>query len=339
MDANKETVSERNLRRLRDIEPCLWLGPLHPVEEDLQGNPFLAFGTDSSAGWKVTARELSRILPGQFWASNTSVTWVCGRDVVHLIDHDMIPHVLNARSACARIGAGAGGTVGACARRILEWAAEPERKGSIPPQIDMINPNYLETLPGQYKQGTMYDVQSCYWSLFCRLPSLRLAYDAGRIVWIQMTGQEQERIQRMKEELAREKVLRNTVVGVCRGGNARIYYCRGEKCSLPATPGPFQRAAKLIYRTAWELCRRAAEEADTVYACVDSVCSIGRSPSAWKAAGLTTRVVCAGWSDICRPGVYRVGRKATEDYRRGVRSRQRWRRPAPVQEEVCGLWL
>ena len=317
-----------------------WLNSVSWIGEDVQGEEFSAYSAVSSSGWRITARELSKQFAGQFWVSAAGVTWVVGRDVTYIVDPDMLPHVLNARSACHTLSCGKGGTIGSCARRLLSWVARRQACSNVPEGITLANWNYIESTPGIYKQAMLYDVQSCYWSLFCRLPSLRLSHRQGEIIWHTMEEDELSRLTDLQAVIAREKVLRNALVGVCKGGaGPRCYYCRGEKRSLAPQTGPFARAANLIYRSAWELCRRAAEEVGAVYACVDSVASLGPRPHAWEAVGLSTRIIAAGWSDICRPGVYRVGRKATHDYRRGIRSRVKINRPAALEKEVYKLWL
>ena len=290
--------------------------------------------------WKSAAQDLSQIAPGQWWPRDTGITWVCGAKTAYILDRNNVHSVVNSRGALADLKIEPGWTVGGCARRLLSWLNITQKPGD---SVELLRDahGYYDCAPGWYPAATLLDVQSCYWHLFDRLPSLRVGLHAnGGVQWYPMTVQEAARREKMAEVIGWVKPLRNTMVGACLGSmKPRAYFCKGERCTLNLGPGPLAPAARLVIRTGYELTRRAAQESDSILSCVDSVITPHACiPSAWSNAGLKVRTKSHGDAEIVRSDVYRIGSVMTESYRRGDRLWSPVPRATPPPVEY-GAWL
>lgn len=297
---------------------------------------------EASGTWTDVARWGSGLAGGRWFSGDHGCTWVCGARVERIMVASYVEVVEQARAVCRDLGVTEGWTIGRCARELLAWigpAEYPYRRlvtdyeGSIW--------GYHDCLPGTYTDAMLIDVVGCYATLWRRLPSIRCAWDGGRMRWYGMTDGEVERRAKVDEASARVKPLRNSLVGAAMGASEpRDYYCRGRLGRMAGRLGPFRPAAVAVCRSAWELCCLASLETESVYSATDSVCVLGgRWPSTWDDAGLVARVVAEGDADICTTGVYHVGPKRTVLYERGSRFRLGAPKGGAVRGEgVCG-WL
>lgn len=316
----------------------------HGRDYDLLADNVYAIDRPRGDGWKTLARQLSVRMPGTWWASKHSLTWnLSGRHVEYCIDRMIVPQIQTARAAAERAGIEKPGwTPGRLARQIVRYIdCSQNGRGNCEQLVDG-RQAYLSCLPGEYEEMSLIDVQSCYWQLFSKLPSLRCHFhgNASKIQFYPMDSGQNARFAAVVKEMACAKLVRNAIIGAMRGSDEPApYYYRGEKRYLRLAGGPNWAAAAVIVRTAWELTQQAASECDSVLTMVDSVCTADLDPPpVWRGVGLTVRRVAHGPADIIRPGVFAVGERASHDYMMGDRNRT-FVAMAPPPPYLVGVWL
>jgi hypothetical protein len=296
--------------------------------------------------WNALAFAMSQISPGQFWPRDHGITWVCGRQVTYWLASDRVDSVLSARATAAELGAEPSGwSLGSVARTVLEWVDCPQKGGGgiVPLLSQSRSVGYYDCKPGWYPSATLIDVQSCYFALWERLPSLRVSYHNAGLQWHKMSEEERGRHRDACVCVAPNKLLRNAVVGAAVGGaTGKEYKCwsGGRKLTMGLGEGSNAAAAALVVRTGYELCYRAAVESDSVMSSVDCILTerIPPAVSSWSRVGLRSRIVANGESDVIRCGVYRCGQKYTQPYRIGDRMRAEFPRDKFAGPFLVDLW-
>jgi hypothetical protein len=117
------------------------------------------------------------------------------------------------------------------------------------------------------------------------------------------------------------KLLRNALVGCSLGRSGGTpFWHNGERKLARGRHGHLRAAGLLVVRSAYELCRIAAEQTDAFYANIDSViCNECAFPHIWESVGLTVREQANGHAHICGRGIYEIGGKQTKWYSLGSR--------------------
>lgn len=276
--------------------------------------------------WCDVAKWASTHLPGLWFPRDYGCTWICGSRRLWLVERGCSPPMIEANRVAKGLGVKAGWSIGSCALALLKWIGEgqwPERSGL--GLIEGLGWGYTECRPGRYDACILYDASSYYYTLWSKLPSLRVhVHPDGRLIWQRMTDQEEERREAVKHAVRCNKLLRNALVGcACGSVQGTRVYCRGEARLWKGSPGRYRNAALMVVRTGWELTRAAAEEVDAVYAHTDSVASVkGLYPSIWERAGVKVGIKATGDADVLGMGRYRIGVAATKWYREGAAFRE-----------------
>jgi len=293
-------------------------------------------------GFQAAAREIARNLPGQVWPGRRGFSWVCGGGGPHgvVFDSGDLAKLHAAQDRLADLGLDRNvWSLGRAARLLLHFVAPGAKAGpgrSAERLLEGIEVGYHDCIPGEYPSATMYDVRAYYYSLLTRLPSLRVGVLGGKVEFYPMSADERARWREVLEVVNEQKVLRNSIFGAAMGktGKSTVFHrdkarpgkVRERRLQLP--PGPFRGAGLLVARTAWELCRDASEETDSVYSTVDSVTTrSGSEPQTWKGLGLIPERCHEGRAHICGLGSWRIGdaHEGTKPYRAGMRQ------PRPVE--------
>lgn len=304
--------------------PDEWIGwdDRDPTRKPVCAAPGL-YTLDPPQGWSAFAQWASRHTPGMWFPKQYGCTWTQGRRRQWFVLPELVPEIVRARAICESLGVEAGWSVGSCAFALLRWLDVrqwPERSARL--LLAEHGRAYQQVMPGVYDDALHLDVSSYYYSLWTRLPSLVVhCFPDGRLVWARTPAPAWERHRRCCEAVAAHKWLRNALVGCAQGSaSGGPYFHRGERRLWRGSYGPLAPAGWLVVRSGWELTRLAAEETEAVYSHTDSVITTGgRWPAAWEAAGLAVKVEARGTAEVCAPGIYRVGPRASRWYERGSR--------------------
>lgn len=304
-------------------------------------------------GWAAVAKELAGCLPGLLMPiPSGGVSYKCGGGPLAgvIIDTDTVRPIMKAREVVGSVipatdrEKGIPYTFGACARKLLQWAAEAQSPDATCERLigegtEQREHMYHDCLPGMYPAAVMYDCSGYFFQLLHRLPSLRVSLgaakgaDPGRIRWQRMTLDERHKWADVLAACSESKVLRNSLWGASLGSKAgRLAYTSAppkdaQKRPLPWPkgkvrevypsfgPGPFRPAALVLARAAAEMTQLASMEVGSVYSTVDSVTTIdGRVPEVWGRMGLPFGPKHAGEAHIVSRGVWRIGGSPTIPY-------------------------
>lgn len=275
-----------------------------------------------SDGWDAFACRMSTGQGGLWFPSEAGCTWALGSRAYRVQEPAYARLVLDCQDVARSLGLEPGYTVGACALALLKYIGPPSYpyKGLIACYGDRYC-NYQDVTPGEHEWALKVDVRSCYASLWRRLPSLRPIWEPGRITWGAQDDGEAERRARVDQAVADRKVLRNSLVGCALGATApRVSYHRGQRKMVKGRMGPFRPAGLLVMRTAYELCRIASHQADSIHTNTDHiVTATGSYPTVWGDVGLVVDDSTEGPAEVCSLVSARVGRWETHYYTRGSR--------------------
>lgn len=357
-------MSRRNLLGLSSSDDAALDGVLsdccHDYGEEAEGLVL----ADVRVGWVEVARRCSEVLGGQWIPGDDGITWQCGRRTAWLQSRWRYPVLLEARRCCLALGAEPRWTVGGCCRSLLGWLgvsqpAEPAAELLVMPWADWDRRRpsrgkrpkadgrvamawgLVSVEPGTWPSGDLWDVRSCYWTLWDRLPALTLSYRPERgILWGSDGPLVASKRRALSECVGTVKGLRNAITGAAAGSSAGCrFYCRGEVGTLPGGSGPLRPAALLVFRSMWELAREAADQTSSRYTHVDCVVATGGEyPQVWEDAGLTFDVKASGDVEVCNSISRRVGLDESIPYRRGSRLPESIPVPRPPRREVWREW-
>jgi len=293
--------------------------------------------------WSAWSKWASCFLPGLWMNRDDGCTWANGSRRMWFTAAAAVPAVLEAMGCVMSLGLDAApgwGSMGGTLCRyldapvpVLRSATRLVREWPVPA---------LHAIPGQYQGYHLADVQACYWSLWCRLPSLRVFLAGGpRLIFGRESDEVSERRVRVAAAVGGNKRLRNCVISAAHGSfTPRVAWHRGQKITIRPRPGPFQGAGLLVVRTAAELCHYAAVQTDAVISNTDCVvCPRDRWPAIWADHGLTVRLQAEGDCEVYNVGSYRVGGHATGWYQRGSRLAVPDLLPARPEREYFREWL
>lgn len=293
--------------------------------------------------WVDVARWASLHLPGLWLWKDFGVTWRCGSRTVCLVDPHMVRDVCEAVAIARNLGCECAWSLGSAAYALCKSIAPrsyPYRGDKV--LLEGVQHGYQECQPGYYPEAHKWDVSAYYWSLWTRLPSLRVhPLRGGRLVFGRMAPSERRRWEEVNAAVAGHKLLRNALVGAAQGTTVgRPYYHRGELKQWRGGPGPFRAAGLLVVRTGYELAHAEASVGGAVYANTDCVVlPHRRPPEVWPALGLVVKHEVAGEAEVCAMGVYRVGLYESGWYRRGSRFREAQPRPAAPTPLLYPRWV
>lgn len=321
----------------------------------------------------AVARELARNLPGQVQSPPgdlSGLVWINGAGGPHgvIVRACNVPKVLESRRAAAAVLGGSEGlpwSIGGNARALLRWTGvsqpySPSCERLLQDHAALhdgeyrpIPYGYHVCSPGVYDHCTHHDVSAYYYSMLCRVPSLRVAsVTSRRIAWGGMTDQERERWYAVKDAVGACKPLRNCIAGVAAGSVRNILerpsygFCRRKgvagvkKFPLPNRPGPLRALGLLLVRSGVELTMQESAAGDCVYSNVDCVILRGdRAAKVWEGHGFSVTNEHRGPTEICQRGAWKCGVRETVPYMEGRRD------PLPVAPKLLpatiysGMWL
>lgn len=318
------------------------LGPADPLESVQWAEERIAIARPRE-GWADVAKWLSTLTGGIYFAGGQGVTWQLGSHTERLMTEQYYRDTLAARFACRQLGVEPGDSVGRCARNLLDWIGRPQYAEKRIYQVYKDEAfNYHDCTPGLYDHGDQYDVSACYYSLWRKLPCLRVStkYD-GSLIWHAQTDAEAARRDRVAAAVGDAKILRNSLVGCSLGSTTRIGgWHAGEPKSVAGKLGPYRPAAILLCRTAYELCNTASHQIGSAYSMTDSVISVdGAYPTVWEDYGLLTRIQREGQTNICTTAVYKVGEHETHLYKQGSRYQLSTPRTDLIHPRLLPRWL
>lgn len=294
-------------------------------------------------GWPRLAQELSHTNPGQWHPKPKGLTWQVSRRAAWIVDPAMVRTILDAVCIVKGIGLTCGYSIGSAARALLKWIGPGQPDLSCADALfEDAEVGYHDCRPCTFPHGILWDVSSCYYRIWCRLPSLRCYVVPGEGVrWLGMERAELRRREQVADLVAAHKGLRNALYGCMLGAQAgRTYYHRGEARRAPRMPGLFRSGGLVIARAAWEVCRDGSEEVDSVYSNTDCVLSLdGAYPSIWESYGLDVTIKGEGPGEVCARGVYVCGEATTEWYGPGGLYREPVDRAPPPTTRYARGWL
>lgn len=302
-----------------------------------------AFFATPTKSWRKLAESLAATSGGVIWCGNNSITWTFGRIAVWIFDGAQHDKISDARSIVWDVtGNQCGWSYGQCARALLKWIGaghDSFNSGLFLP--DQIEYGYHDCAPGHYNYASLWDVKSCYFSLMSRLPSLQVTPTREKLIWHETPEEQMDKFRVMVGAIAEHKVLRNSIVGCMVGKLEQGEVCTRTGWKKIKTPsGKYLNTGLLIVRSAWELCREASEETDSVYSVVDCVVSLGiKKPEAWERRGLETRLQEYGAAEIHGFGMYQVGNKRTQLINDRVFIPMPIARAAAPEISYTDLWL
>lgn len=298
-------------------------GSEHPWLRDLREECEGVFTCCPRAGFDPIARALSTVHGGQFWVGPNSLTWVCGRRRQWVLLPRQYRNVLEAREVLDLLDLEAGWTVGSIARALLKWAGIAQAPTRLSEQlIGETGWHYYLCRPGQYSTAVLSDMSGAYYHLLSRLPSPLVHIDRDGVFFETLDAEQAAKWQALIGLIGEFKLLRNCIVGVSAGSRCnRSFWTKGERKSISGSYGPLRTAALLCVRSCWELCQKAAEETQSVYANTDSVITTSpHSFEAWNKHGIPWRVQYTGSAEVMGLGSYKVGAYSTKFYDLGSRT-------------------
>lgn len=287
--------------------------------------------------WTSLALSVSSVMVGNVWVSSTGITVARGRNTFFLQSHEVALDVLSAREIAVNLGlSNAGYSIGNIARKLLEWTARREAKGSDYTELRHGSHwGYLHAVPSIYSDAREWDVRSCYYELFKRLPSLRMTFYNGILGRVPLSSDEMARKRDLCAAIGEHKPLRNNLVGCMTGTVEKTIKVaiagKWERRALGG--GAFPTAGYLIVRSGFEMCQEAAHESNAVHAATDGIIEAsGVRPKVWQRCGLETRLKAQGEADIRSWGAYKIGEKQTDFYTDRIRHAVEM--PAPTVPSV-----
>jgi hypothetical protein len=264
---------------------------------------------------------------GRTFVGRKHITNVRGRRAVTYLLDTEVPTVLRARAAVQELtgNPSPGWTHASLARTVTRWLDLPNwaahRPLMIPVNTALPSWHYQECIPCDWRDAALYDMRSAYWQIALRAksPVFDVFVDQRQIIWGCISGDQEERWQRMGRALEGHKQLRLAIIGVNSAGWRRPgqwvdqeYYFRGSPCTMRYPPGPLQPLAILTVVAARELTQIQAQESAALYANADCVVvDGGDEPKYWKDYGIAYRLVARGKTEIRAMGAYSIGTKET----------------------------
>lgn len=264
--------------------------------------------------WAWIAHFLSHYWGGWLIHRHNGVSWLCGRRRGYLISPETVEPLRQARATAELLGIEPGWSFGSIANGLLktlnvkDWPA----KGIAERFPDRVF-GHQHATPCRLEYGCLFDIKACYYNLLWRLPGLFpfLCYD--KLCWAWTDDEVMERWHTILGAVKPIKPLRNAIWGTMLGSSeGRWAFHRGQRKRYWTKSGPFRPAGLLIGRTAWELCRTAAEQTESIHSYTDSIlCHTEAEPTVWADCGLDYELRNQGPSHVLGPGRYRIGDKAT----------------------------
>lgn len=331
-------------------------------------NVFTATPVDS---WDNLAYEFACRLPGQWWVSDSGITWVNGRVAARFMSAQSAGDTLLAQRVAGELGIiGTTETVtnlaywsqGSIARNLLRWVIPDEK---IPANATRLMQDiedkggasgYHECYPGtpdMYPYCEHWDVSAYYFTMAERSPSLKVQVTRdGTLDFIPMRPSQAARYKELMQVLYPQKSLRNMLVGCALGAKEVGFYTSDKKGGAyevvrDVDGGEFRGWGSLIVRSGWEMSRRVAQEMPCLYANMDAIITPAyTSKNTWVKCGFDVEREDVGDTHIITRGWYRVGGKATKHYKNALergalaRALPREQHPFdPVPVEVYRQWL
>lgn len=265
-------------------------------------------------------RELSKRLGGSFFSGRGYLSWSYGSRAITILDRSSWVRVESARHIVETItGEVPGFTIGQLARALVEWIGPAVSTSSVAARRSLEECwRFYMCKPCKLEQASMYDLESCFYTLLSRVKTVRPVFTKKDLLWVdEATPGEESRFRRVVEAVAFHKELRNALVGAMIGGATGRFYSKGEPHDFKAKKGPRAELGAAVVRTAYELCQLQAKVAGAVYANTDSIIVEGcEEPLIWSAAQLPYRLLARGPGDVQAIGKYQVGTQGQPYFKR-----------------------
>lgn len=299
-----------------------------------------------ASSWEI-ANAASVLHSGQWRNFKHGVSGINGRQngwILPFTSDDAFDRLNDARGIAKEVtGERIGYSTGAAARALLKWAvekcpAQDENRGILyQGQVA-----YHDCDPGVYPECELLDMKSCYYQLFFRLPTLKMTVAKnGYIIRHNMTKDEQFKLDIVRQAIKEHKTLRNSVWGTSLGSlNRGTFHLNGVEKVSPSFCGPFQNAALIVARMAWELCNAASWECNAFYSKTDGIIAPdGAAPVTWEKYGINYDTKARGDADIRAENIYRVGNKRTGWFTDWGKWREKKPRIEPPKRLYVSEWL
>lgn len=295
---------------LSELAECGYLSD--PCEAD--GGTWTAEPTN---GWHSLCRRASESANGQWHPSPTGLRWQNGPYSTHCIHPEKYEEINRVcRLAEKFTGERVGMSYGSAARACLKFAfPQHSKKNRDDVLLEGGKIGYHECKPGKWAYGINFDIKGCYYQLIKRLASPRAGIGwNGDIDFVHLNREENSKWRDVLTFIETEKMLRNSLWGAMLGSlEPRWYFHDGEWERGIAYEGHSYGAAALVARSAWEVCRQAAQDTDAVYAQTDGIIvTSGIMPNYWNRLGLVYEPRAAGETYVHGQHRWRVGGKATK---------------------------
>jgi hypothetical protein len=302
---------------VRDLWECGYIRRFEKLSDN-------CYETTCTMTWRVVAKEASLRSGGCWHPYLGGLRWQNGNKAFYLIKRNdkrstPVSDLMRYRNIVEEVtGLSAGWSAGSCATKLLQWAFDKHEAD--PDDKTIINGGFIgyhECTPDHYDHASMYDAKSCYYQLIKRLPSPKAGITRdGKLRFDPMRPDEKSKWSEVIAIVEEEKLLRNSLWGVMLGCNTpKTHYHKGECKEDACYFGHSFAAAALVARSAWELCRDAAEETDAVYAQTDGIIVAGNKyPTIWDSVGLIWSLKHSGKAHTVHQHNYKIGDHQTEFY-------------------------
>lgn len=264
-------------------------------------------------------KELSERFGGNFFVGRGGhITWQCGRNSVKVINERNLPMIEDARDIAVQlVGDPCGWTIGSIARKLVAWIGSA---GDLPTTLARRNVidcwSFKKCNPCTMELGTMYDLDSCFFTILTRAVTLRPRFTTKGLIWTSPEDGEEQRFRELLEAVKGHKLLRNAIIGAMVGGSKSKAFAKGKSHTFWTNRGPRVELGAAVVRTAYELTMLETNALGAVYANTDAVIVPGDvEPKIWKAAALPYKIVDRGEAVIQGIGLYKIGNTVTKAYR------------------------
>lgn len=263
-----------------------------------------------------------------YWRGNYYVTRYRGtreeKKSQRWLLHSEVDDILRSRIAVAELTGtdDPEWTYPALSRQVIQWTGIQQRKIHTA-QLLIPEWHYQYCLPCITNDAAIYDMTAAYWQCAARARSPIFDLIDGKIIWRSLTIEQQEKWDRVREQLAPYKKLRLALIGACAAGWNRSrqnwhgadHWRGGEPRHCGAPPSALQPLALLSVRSTYELTQIQSDLAESIYSnadcCTTETCS---KMEYWDYCGVDYKLRARGPGEIRAVGAWNIGGTHTKTY-------------------------
>lgn len=238
-----------------------------------------------------------------------------------IVNERNLPGIEDARAIAGElVGECNGFTIGQIARQLVKWLGPPDRTSTAAARATLSGCwSFKFCSPALLEYGTMFDIDSCFYTILSRVPTIRPVFTSKGLIWTDsLTATEADRFRLLLRAVSPHKLLRNAIIGAMTGDAKSHYFAKGKRHDFRTEKGPRLELGAAVVRTAYELAMLQASASGALYANTDAVIVPGSdTPKVWEAARLPYRCLGHGVTDIQGFGNYRCGTHWTKSYKPG----------------------